>query len=196
MIAIIDTGGANLSSVSNALDRLDQQWQITKDPQLIQQADKVILPGVGAAKDSMQRIDQAGLVSVIRNLQQPVLGICLGMQLLYDKSEEGDVDCLGIIPGTVRHIPRKTGLSLPHMGWNRLSFRNPQHPMAQSIVADAWVYFVHSFYGEINEFTVATTDYGCEIPALVQKENFFGAQFHPERSAQTGTQILRNFLTL
>lgn len=196
MIAIIDTGGANLASVCNALGRLEQVFKVTKDPATIQCADKVILPGVGAAKDSMQRIEEAGLVEVIRSLTQPVLGICLGMQLLYDFSEEGNTNCLGIIPGVVRHLPRKPGLSLPHMGWNRLHFREPLHPIAKGVESNAWVYFVHSYFGEINEFTQASTDYSTKISALVNKDNFWGAQFHPERSAQSGAQILRNFLAL
>lgn len=194
MTVIIDTGGANLSSVSNALDRLEQPWLITTDADRIVQADRVILPGVGAAREAMSRIERAGLADVIRGLKQPVLGICLGMQLLYEHSEEGETPCLGIIPGTVRHLTANPGLSLPHMGWNRLHFHDPGQDLARDVAEGSWVYFVHSYYGEINEFTQAVTHYGCEIPAVVRKDNFRGMQFHPERSAEAGTQLLRNFL--
>jgi glutamine amidotransferase len=197
MIAIIDTGGANLSSVRNALDRLDQPSTVTKDADVIRQAERVILPGVGAAKDSMKRIENADLVDVIRQLKQPVLGICLGMQLLFERSEEGDTPCLGVIPGMVRKIPRHDELSLPHMGWNRLRLHAAQKsPLLHRLREGDWFYFVHSYYGEVNEYTLSVTDYGTEIAAIVHKDNFYGTQFHPEKSAGAGTQILRNFISL
>ena len=197
MIAIIDTGGANLSSVSNALDRLDRDWVITTDHEQIRSASHVILPGVGAAKDSMQRIRQANLVELIRSLKQPTIGICLGMQLLYEYSEEGQTECLGIIPGEVSHIPKQSGLSLPHMGWNQLVPRGGGSILLKDVPAEQnWFYFVHSYRGAVNEYTKATTNYGCEVTAIVEKDNFYGTQFHPEKSASAGEQILRNFLAL
>ena len=197
MIAIIDTGGANLSSVSNALDRLEREWVITTDAASIRAASHVILPGVGAAKDSMQRIRQADLVEVIRSLTQPTIGICLGMQLLFEFSEEGQTECLGIIPGQVTHIPRSPGLALPHMGWNQLQECHGGSKLLKSIPKDKnWFYFVHSYRGEENQYTKATAEYGCRLTAMVEKDNFFGTQFHPEKSASAGEQILRNFLSL
>lgn len=196
MIVIIDTGGANLASIGNALSRLEQDWQVSANVEVIRRASKVILPGVGTARESMARIEYHGLLPVIRRLEQPVLGICLGMQLLFEASEEGASPCLGIIPGIVRHIPRTPGLSLPHIGWNRLQLCNPSHAMVQNIEQNAWFYFVHSYFAEVNDYTQAYCTFGCDIAALVQKDNFWGAQFHPERSALTGSQFLRNFLAL
>ena len=195
MIAIVNTGGANISSVVNAMNRLNIAADLTQDPDKIYQASKVIFPGVGAAKASMDKIKKAELVSVMRELKQPTLGICLGMQLLFERSDEGDTDCLGIIPGTVSKIPDTEGLSLPHMGWNRLIFDKPS-PLLKGLEEGVYAYFVHSFQGPINAHTVASVEYGVKIPALVQRDNFFGAQFHPEKSAKNGEQILRNFIEL
>lgn len=196
MIAIINTGGANIASITNALDRQECQWTLTQDAELIKKADKVILPGVGAAKDCMRNIEQAGLVELIRSLKQPVLGICLGMQIMYEYSEEGDTQTLGLIPGKVKQIPKFEGLSLPHMGWNQLQWKDKTNPLALDLDEPTWVYFVHSFYAEANEFSIASCEYGIQLTAAVNKDNFWGCQFHPERSAGAGATILKNFLRL
>lgn len=198
MIAVIDTGGANLASVSFALQRLGVEGQLTSDAHQIRLAEKVILPGVGAAKDAMDKVRAAGLVEVIRGLQQPTLGICLGMQLLFSRSTEGgDVECLGLIPGTVRKMKTSPELRLPHMGWNALeSGEGGGGPLLAGVAEGSYVYFVHSFQGEDGPWVQATCRYGVDVPAVVQKDNFFGAQFHPERSTAAGAQILRNFLSL
>ena len=195
MISIVDTGGANLTSVTNALDRLEAKWSITKDEQTIKAASHVLLPGVGAAADSMTRIEQDGLIEIIKTLKQPVLGICLGMQLLFESSEEGNVPCLKIIPGQVKAIPKKPLLSIPHMGWNQVRTKKAS-ALFNNIKEESHFYFIHSFMGPMNTFTIASTDYGEEIPAVVQKDNFYGAQFHPEKSGEAGSQFLRNFLEL
>ena len=195
MIAIVDTGGANLTSVTNALDRLDTNWVITKDEETIRSASHVLLPGVGAAADSMSRIEKDGLVEIITSLKQPVLGICLGMQLLFERSEEGNVSCLNIIPGEVKAIPKKPLLSIPHMGWNQVHYKSDS-VLFEGIPENSHFYFIHSFMGTVNEFTIGYTQYGQEVPALVQKDNFYGAQFHPEKSGEAGSQFLRNFLKL
>ncbi|SMF78294.1 imidazole glycerol phosphate synthase subunit HisH [Pseudobacteriovorax antillogorgiicola] len=195
MIAIVNTGGSNLSSVSNAIDRLDCPWIITQDPDIILKAEKVLLPGVGAARASMDKIIKAELSEMLPRLTQPTLGICLGMQLLFEGSDEGQTACLGMIPGRVTAIPRNEGLTLPHMGWNRLSFKSDS-ALLKNVEEGSFVYFVHSFQGPINQYTKAATHYGVEIPALVEKDNFFGAQFHPEKSAAIGQTMLRNFIAL
>ena len=198
MIAIVDTGGANIASVVNAFYRLGLTSKLTDDAALIQDAPHVILPGVGAAEDSMNRLQTKGLVEVIRSLTQPVLGICLGMQLLFEKSEEGNVDCLEIFPGTVSAMlpnPEKE-ITIPHMGWNRLQVENSQNPLVQNLPDPAYVYFVHSYCGPMGDWVAATTNHGVDVPAIVSKNNFVGTQFHPERSGTVGAQILRNFISL
>lgn len=194
MIAIINTGVANLRSVANAVERLDYAYELTTDAAVIQAADHVILPGVGHAQASMKSLQQLQLIPVIKQLKQPVLGICLGMQILYEYTEEGDVPCLGILPGRVSRI-RDYGLSLPHMGWNSLDWDQPS-PLLEGLTPGCRVYFVHSFRAPLNATMRASTHYGEMIPALVSQDNFFGTQFHPERSGDVGSLILRNFLTL
>lgn len=199
-LVIIDSGGANLGSVSFALQRLGVNAEVTIDKEQILSADKVILPGVGAAADAMQRLHQHGLSKLIPQLQQPVLGICLGLQLMYSHSAEGDTDCLGIFPGRVRHFPAQEKLRIPHMGWNQLSFSD-NSALAQSMQCSAdspqvWTYFVHSYYAPVDEYTQATSTHGVPFTAIARKQNFFAAQFHPERSAQSGAGLLRYFLAL
>lgn len=194
MIAIINTGVANLRSVANAIERLDQPYEMTTDAAVIQAADRVILPGVGHAQASMKSLQALNLIPVIKQLKQPVLGICLGMQILYEYTEEGDIPCLGILPGRVSRI-RDYGLSLPHMGWNSLEWDQPS-PLLEGLKPGCRVYFVHSFRAPVNATTRASSHYGETIPALVSQDNFFGTQFHPERSGDVGSLILRNFLTL
>ncbi len=195
MIAIVDTGGANLSSVINALNRLHTKSLVTCQPDQIFKASKILFPGVGAAKASMDRIQKAELKHVMQELKQPVLGICLGMQLLFEGSTEGDTSCLGIIPGLVHQIPKHRDLSLPHMGWNRLR-HDHDSLLLQHIDPGAYFYFVHSFQAPDSDYTVAHVNYGVKIPAIVEKDNYFGVQFHPEKSAKNGQLILRNFLEL
>ena len=178
MIAIVDSGGANIASVRFALERLRIEGQFTADPDIITRADKVILPGVGAAGDAMDTLRRKALIEALRSLTQPVLGICLGMQLLFEHSEEGDTDLLGLLPGTVRRLPERAGLRIPHMGWNTLTF-------------------VHSFAVQhddgLSEITVAACEYGTEFTAIAARGNIMGCQFHPERSGAAGAQILKNF---
>ena len=201
MIAIIDSGGANIASVRFALERLGVDAELTADTDVISAAERVILPGVGAAPAAMAQLEVAGLVDCIRGLRQPVLGICLGMQLLFEHSEEGDTPLLGLIGGTCAALDPSSGLTVPHMGWNRLI---PQegakgagsHPLLAGIVPGAHVYFVHSFAAPVSGDTVAACDYGGAFTALVARGNFMGAQFHPERSGAVGATILQNFINL
>ena len=198
MIAIIDSGGANIASVTFALERCGATATLTTDAEMIASADKVILPGVGAAPVAMAQLQKAGLVDCIRGLTQPVLGICLGMQLLFERSEEGDTALLGLIPGTVGAFQPAPGLSIPHMGWNRLlpTAGAATNPLLEGIDDGAHVYFVHSYFAPVSGDTVAACRYGADFTALVAHVNFMGAQFHPERSGPIGARILQNFLEL
>ena len=198
MIAIIDSGGANIASVTFALERCGATATLTTDAEKIASADKVILPGVGAAPVVMAQLQKAGLVDCIRGLTQPVLGICLGMQLLFERSEEGDTALLGLIPGTVEAFQPAPGLSIPHMGWNRLlpTAGAAANPLLKGIDDGAHVYFVHSYFAPVSGDTVAACRYGADFTALVAHGNFMGAQFHPERSGPIGARILQNFLEL
>ena len=198
MIAIIDSGGANIASVTFALERCGATGTLTTDAEMIASADKVILPGVGAAPVAMAQLQKAGLVDCIRGLTQPVLGICLGMQLLFERSEEGDTALLGLIPGTVGAFQPAPGLSIPHMGWNRLlpTAGAAANPLLKGIDDGAHVYFVHSYFAPVWDDTVAACRYGADFTALVAHGNFMGAQFHPERSGPIGARILQNFLEL
>jgi glutamine amidotransferase len=195
-LVIIDSGGANIASLRFAIDRLGVASELTTDPELVRAASHVILPGVGAAADCMARLHRsAGLVETIRNLRQPMLGICVGMQLLFESSEEGEVPCLGLLPGRVRRFADHQDLPVPHMGWNQLEFE-PGSVLLQDIAPGDHVYFVHSYSAPVGPLTLATATYGESFSALVQSGNVFGAQFHPERSARTGSLLLRNFLQL
>jgi len=191
-IAVIDSGGANLGSVVQALNRLGAENVLTRDADVIRQASRVILPGVGAAKWSMNALAAHGLVEVIRGLTQPVLGVCLGLQLLFESSEEGDVPCLGLIPGRVNRLAEAPGLRLPHMGWNRLKWI-ADDTLARGMDGSEWFYFVHSYAAPAGA-AVATSEHGREFAAIVRHENFAACQFHPEKSAAAGALFLRNFL--
>jgi glutamine amidotransferase len=194
-VAIIDSGGANIASLQFALERLGATSTLTVDAEELRAAPRVILPGVGAAADAMQRLEALRLVGVIRDLRQPVLGICLGMQLLFDASDEGETRCLGLLPGRVQRFPDRDGFPVPHMGWNQLDFSADAAPMA-GIARGDYVYFVHSYRAPVGPWTVATADYGGEFSAVVRRNNFHGAQFHPERSAGAGARLLAGFLEL
>jgi glutamine amidotransferase len=163
---------------------------LTSDPEEIASADRVVLPGVGAAGHAMQRIDELGLRECLRSLNQPALGICLGMQLLFEHSEEADTDCLGVIPGAVRALQPAPGRPVPHMGWSRLDVSDQGIGLAPG----DYVYFAHGYAVESGDATVASADYGRQIPAVVRKDNWLGAQFHPERSAAAGAGFLKAFL--
>ncbi len=192
-LAIIDSGGANIASLQFAIERLGVEATLTTDPAALRAATHVILPGVGAAADCMARLEALNLVDTIRTLQQPLLGICVGMQLLFDGSEEGNVSCLGILPGRVQRFPNLAGMPVPHMGWNQLSITRPT-PLLTGLTADDYVYYVHSYAAPVTADTVATTDYSKTFSAAVQRGTVFGVQFHPERSAKAGALILANFL--
>jgi imidazole glycerol-phosphate synthase subunit HisH len=192
---IIDSGGANLASLLFALERLDAPATVSTSPAEVRAAARVILPGVGSAGDAMKRLHATGLSEVLPTLKQPVLGICLGMQLLFKHSEEGSVDCLGIIPDSVRRLKAEPGRPVPHMGWNNLvSLR--EDPLMEGVTDSDYVYFVHSYAAPVSDVTLARTDYGAQVSAVVRRGNFWGTQFHPERSAGTGSRILANFLRL
>lgn len=193
-VALIDNGGANVASVVHALERLGVNAERTASPERIATADRVILPGVGAAADAMIRLQSSGLDRLIPTLRQPVLGICLGMQLLFGASDEGDVDCLGLMPGRAARFPAG-GLPVPHMGWNELHIRRT-HPLIEGLVDGDYAYFVHSYALPVGKDTLVTTSYGQEFTAIAASGNFHGAQFHPERSARVGAMLLANFLRL
>ena len=194
-LAIIDSGGANIGSVMHALKRLGAEPVFTADANTIRSADHVLLPGVGAAGAAMSRLKELGLVQCIRELQQPVLGICLGMQLLFENSNEDDTKCLGIIPGTLQKLKPSKGIRVPHMGWNTTTVTNAD-PLLTGLPEQAWFYFVHSYYAPVGPATLASCLHGESFTAIVRQENFWGAQFHPERSARCGSRLLANFLEL
>ncbi len=192
-IAIIDGGGANIASLKFALARLGCEAELTVDPQAIAAATHVILPGVGAAADSMGRLQDAGLIEPIMTLRQPFLGICLGLQLLYDASEENDTRCIGIFPGTARRFDAAPEQPVPHMGWNRV-WRTRDSDLLDGIPDGAHFYFVHSYALDVTPDTLATSDYGRDFTAIAERDNFAATQFHPERSGAHGARLLRNFL--
>ncbi|NRA45263.1 MAG: imidazole glycerol phosphate synthase subunit HisH [Oligoflexales bacterium] len=199
MITIIPTVGSNLNSICSALDRLELTWQISEDPKEITNSEKVILPGVGHAETAMAKLKAKGLEETVRSLSQLTLGICLGMQLLFEESEESDegampVRCLSIIPGRVKEIAFKPGMSLPHMGWNQVKpAGNSAHWQAEDV--EDYYYFVHGYYCENGPWVKAVTDYVEAIPAIVEYKNFVGMQFHPEKSSTAGLELLRSYLS-
>ncbi len=201
MIAIIDYDAGNIKSVEKALQKLGAEVVITKDADVILEADKVILPGVGAFGDAMANLNKYGLVEVIHQVVEkgtPFLGICLGLQLLFERSDETPgVDGLGILKGEILRIPEKDDLKIPHMGWNSLHLQN-EGRLYRGIQEQAYVYFVHSYYlkAEEPEIVKATTDYSVNIHASVEKGNVFACQFHPEKSSDVGLNILKNFVEL
>ncbi len=195
MIAVIDVCGNNLTSLGNALKRLGFNYQLTHDTNEIQQASHVILPGVGTASYGMNTLLDFGLIEVLSQLTQPLLGICLGMQLLLDYSEEGQVSCLGLIPGRAELLTRQPGFPVPHMGWNQLEWQS-NSPLKNGLTNDESVYFVHSFALKDTQYALAHCTYSEEFTAIVNKKNIYGMQFHPEKSAEVGMTLLRNFLSL
>ncbi len=192
-VVLIDAGGANLGSVRYALERLGTVPRIVRDGDELRGAARVILPGVGAAAPAMRLLHERGFVPALQRMQAPLLGICLGMQLLYERSEEGDVDCLGLLPGRIARLQAREGLRIPHMGWNTLE-PLAASPLLFGIPAGAGAYFVHGFAAPVTTDCVATCSHGQRFAAVVQRGHCCGVQFHPERSAGHGAQLLHNFL--
>ncbi|MBL4816742.1 MAG: imidazole glycerol phosphate synthase subunit HisH [Shewanella sp.] len=199
---IIDTGCANLSSVRYAFERLTKDVVVSDDHRVIKAATRVVLPGVGTAGAAMASLNNKQLVALIQSLEQPVLGVCLGMQMMTETSKErggrdaGEktaCECLGLIPTSITDLDSQ-GLPLPHMGWNQIS--PSSHPLFNGIPEGSYLYFVHSYKAPLSEFTIATCEYGERFSAAIAKDNFMGVQFHPEKSAEVGSRILSNFLAM
>ncbi|KLI99759.1 imidazole glycerol phosphate synthase [Luteimonas sp. FCS-9] len=193
-VVIVDAGGANTGSVRYAFERLGVTAALVTDAEAIRGADRVILPGVGTAAQVMARLRALDLVEVLRTLERPLLGICVGMQLLFERSQEGDVEGLGLLPGTVARLRGGPGVRVPHMGWNRLQPR-ADGTLRTGIDADAQAFFVHSFAAPVTADCILACEHGQSFAAAVQRGPIAGAQFHPERSAAVGAQLLRNFLS-
>ncbi|KRG83034.1 imidazole glycerol phosphate synthase [Stenotrophomonas daejeonensis] len=192
-VGLIDAGGANLGSVRYALERLGVAVRMVREPAALEGVQRVILPGVGAAAEGMRRLHAQGLVQPLRGLQLPLMGICLGMQLLFERSEEGEVECLGLLPGVVRRMHPAVGVRVPHMGWNKLLALR-ESPLLDGVPPGASAYFVHSYAAPVTSDTVAACHHGGLFTAVVQRGRLCGAQFHPERSAGPGARLLRNFI--
>lgn len=192
-VAVVKYNAGNIQSVMNALRRVGVDPVLTDNPVELRNADRVIFPGQGEASHAMEYLQTHGLDQVIKSLTQPVLGICIGQQLMCEHSEEGNVDCLGIFPAQVlRFHPQKHEQKVPHMGWNQLE--NVQDPLLEGICEGAFVYFVHSFYVPTTDYTIATTNHILSFSSAMRKDNFMATQFHPEKSGSVGERILTNFL--
>jgi len=193
-LAIIKYNAGNIQSVLNALERLGVNAEVTDDPEKIRSTEKVIFPGVGEASSAMRSLKEKDLDKIIKELRQPVLGICVGMQLLCEHSEENDTDCLGIVPVKVRKFDSMLKLKVPQVGWNNIF--ELQSPLFKNIPDKSYIYNVHSYYAEDSEYTIAKCEYGLPYAAAIQKDNFYGVQFHTEKSAEVGDKIIKNFLEL
>ena len=194
MVAVIDYNAGNIRSVLYALERIGVEHVLTSDHDVIRRADKVIFPGVGAAESTMKHLNETGLADLIRSLKQPVFGICVGMQLLCSHSEEGDVPCIGVFPEKVKLFRPSNGDKVPHMGWNNVTLTDRNDWVSEE-VNDGYCYYVHSYYVEPGPYAVATTEYcGMAFTAMMRKDNFYAAQFHPEKSAGVGERVIRDFL--
>ena len=194
MIALIDYGAGNVFSVANALKALNQEFKITMSETEIIAADKVIFPGVGEASFAVKQLNFLNLFSVLRMVKKPILGICLGMQLLADYSTEGDVTCLGLIPGSAKKFD-SSKTKVPHMGWNDIQIKNDSK-LFTGITDGERFYFAHSYYLPENEFTTSTSDNNIKFASSIEKDNYYGVQFHPEKSAKAGAKLLKNFIEL
>ncbi len=198
MIAVTDYDTGNLRSVMNALQRTGAEFIVTSDEATLRAADKVIMPGVGEASSAMDKLRERGLDKIIPSLTQPVLGICIGMQLMCESSEEGDAQCLGIFPTKVVKLPNTLSngeiLKVPHVGWDTIE--NLKTPLFEGIKPSSHLYYVHSFAAQLCDATIASTTYGVEFSAALHRDNFYGTQFHPEKSGSVGEAILNNFLKL
>lgn len=193
-LIIVDTGVANLASVCFAFDRLGVSAMVTDDAEVILKAERVLIPGVGAAPFAMRKINEKGLTPVLQGLTQPVMGICLGMQLIFETLEEGGekIDGLGLVPGIISALDTK-GQPTPHMGWNTLKLLRDD-PLLHGINNHDYAYFVHSYAAKVSDVTLASSEYGSDFSAIVRYKNVYGCQFHPERSGVVGSKILENFL--
>ncbi|MFI3330539.1 MAG: imidazole glycerol phosphate synthase subunit HisH [Rikenellaceae bacterium] len=194
MLVIVDYDTGNLCSVENAIGRIGEPYIVSSSPEVIASADYVILPGVGEASSAMQKLRDRGLVEVIKSLKCPVLGVCIGLQLMCESSEEGDAECLGIFPTKVKRFSAEYGLKVPHMGWNTIE--DLRSPLFEGMSEGTYIYYVHSYAPELCDEAIATTTYGKKFSAAIQKDNFYGTQFHPEKSGEAGEMILKNFLKL
>jgi glutamine amidotransferase len=194
-VVIIGSCGSNLASLGFALARLGVDAPITEDPDRVRRATHVILPGVGAAAAGMTRLAAAGLADVVPTLTQPVLGICLGMQLLFAGSDEEDTQCLGVLDERVRKLPQSSDLPVPQMGWNQLEIVAAS-PLLDGVETGSFAYFIHSYAAPLGAYTRALTRYGVPFSAVIERGNFFGTQFHPERSAKVGARVLENFVKI
>lgn len=192
MIAVIDYNMGNICSLGNALGRLGAEWVLTADHDVIRNADRVILPGVGNAAEAMANLQRLQLPELIWKLRRPVLGICVGMQVMCRHSEEGDAECMGIFDAKVKRFPAVPGIKVPHMGWSRIS--NLESKLFKGIEKGSYVYFVHSYYAPLCPDTIATSRHPEMYSAALKYENFYGTQFHPEKSGDVGERIIRNFL--
>jgi imidazole glycerol-phosphate synthase subunit HisH len=193
MISIINYEAGNLASVSNALTRIGAPHQITSERDILDASEAVIFPGVGHAQAAMESLERRGLVSWLKSTRKPVLGICLGMQLLYESSEEGDSAGLGIIPGRLLKFNDET-MKVPHLGWNDFARMDSEHPLLRGLQPENQMYYVHSYFAPENEFTLASCGYGGSFAAVCGRDNFLGVQFHPEKSGENGEILLRNFV--
>lgn len=187
-VAIINSGGANLGSVQRAVDKIGYKAIITREIKDISDSTHVIIPGVGSAYNVMRSLKKTNLIQTIKSLSQPVLGICIGMQILFEFSDEGKVDCLGLIPGSVERFKSLDHLKVPQMGWNKVSFNNSLSEF------NNYYYFANSYFNPINQFTIAQSQYGVSFTAAIKYKNFIGCQFHPEKSSLAGSKFLKNFL--
>lgn len=194
-VAVVKIGVGNVASVLFALERLGARATLTDDPTEIAGAERVILPGVGAAAHASAILRERGLDAALRAFPRPLLGVCLGQQLLFERSEEGDAPCLGVLPGVVAALPRTSDLPSPHMGWSKLT-RLADHPLLDGVEAGSYAYFVHSYCCPVDEYAIASAEYGQSFSAMSARGNFYGCQFHPERSGSVGARILSNFLAL
>ena len=194
-VTIVDSIGSNLASLIFALNRIGSSFEITDEIDVLNKASHIILPGVGAAKNAMTKLKQRKLIDEISKLTKPTLGICLGMQIFMEASDEDDAKCLGIISNTCRPFENNRDYPVPHMGWNKVSF-NRDSVLTKNLKDDDYYYFVHSYYVPICSETIGVSSYPIEFSAVVQKDNFFGTQFHPEKSGLSGSKILQNFISL
>lgn len=196
MIQIIDYGAGNIRSVENALKKLGVDYRIVSSVSELKSDRKVIFPGVGAALSAMRGLTERGLIGALKNFKAPVLGICLGMQILLDNSCEGDVSCLGVINGNVKKFNSELGVKVPQIGWNKVK-QNISSPLFEGVLDESYFYFVNSYFADVDkDFVLGVTDYGVAFPSVIRKDNFYGVQFHPEKSGEVGLKLLNNFCKL
>lgn len=194
MIALIDYGAGNTASVANALNELNTEYIITSNAEETDSCEKIIFPGVGEAASAMKKVDEFNLLHLIQKTDKPILGICLGMQLLGEFSEERNTNCIGVIPFQVKQFNSKF-VKVPHMGWNKVT-PNSTSPLFRGIESESYFYFANSYYVPIGEYTASTTEHGIRFSASVRKRNYYGVQFHPEKSGKIGLKLLKNFVDL